>query len=197
MTSRPSTPAHLLTSSLLSSLTSSYQSIHHDQQSSHGMTSLPIQPWVMAECFAEYGKATAASEPVFLRLSRAEVARMKFECGGHSEQDGISAWWITVLLRVGADIQRIIFTVNVSLSSDFAKTVLQYRTLHRSHPSFPPNLPTLSANVAQMRSIPLDATSSATSIAKAIRDERNLLRDNPVIPLIGSQWLHTALNKLR
>ena len=67
------------------------------------------------ELFEAYSAAKEATEKVVLRLSRREVAAIKAEYGGHSDQDAISAWWIMLIDRTssGPRIQRAIYTVNV------------------------------------------------------------------------------------
>ncbi len=116
-----------------------------------------------------------------LRLSQLDVRSMKAEYGGQSDQDAISAWWSTLLKRAGGPIRRMIYSVNVSgvFRTPLNPSTARFTQItHRpNHPSFPPNLPILSANVAQMRSIELPSSSSA--ISQTIRDELNRLRDDP------------------
>lgn len=75
--------------------------------------------------------------------------------------------------------------VSVNLTVDSPK---QYRTFFPSHPSFPPTLPNLVANVAQMFSTPLPATAtlSLAPIALAVRAGLTSLRSDPEMAL---EWL--------
>ena len=59
--------------------------------------------------------------------------------------------------------------------------------VHPKHPSFPPNLPTLSSNVSHMRSI--SVPESTSDIAPAIRNELTSLRNDPTDTL---EWLSVA-----
>ena len=72
-----------------------------------------IQAWSLAESIVKYSEAASSSEMMVLRLSGAEIARIKTEHGGETDQDVISAWWTTLLMRAGAQIKRIVYTVNV------------------------------------------------------------------------------------
>jgi len=76
----------------------------------------------------------------------------------------------------------------------------QYRNFFPKHPNFPANLPTLSANVAQMRRMrlpPFDPLSplphSSLQIARSIRAELNVLRTQPDIAM---NWLSVPTHRL-
>jgi hypothetical protein len=66
-----------------------------------------------------YGEAIAASVPVLISLSRAELNALVREHTPEgteflSTQDILSAWWAGVLERAGYEVNKIIYTVNVS-----------------------------------------------------------------------------------
>lgn len=73
------------------------------------------------DTFAAYGEAATGSETMVIRLSRKEVAMVRMEFGGQSDQDAISAWWINLHERIGLRIRRAVYTVNVSPVIDCAK----------------------------------------------------------------------------
>ncbi|WVQ73504.1 hypothetical protein IAR50_003076 [Cryptococcus sp. DSM 104548] len=102
-----------------------------------------------------------------------------------SEADALSAWWISLMAKVGVDdVKSVIY-------------VCSYRNWSPTHhPSFPGNLPTLAGNVASMTNLPIPLSSSSTpaSIAKSIREGLTSLRDSPEDAL---KWLSTAGHHLR
>ncbi|WWD20678.1 hypothetical protein CI109_105154 [Kwoniella shandongensis] len=139
----------------------------------------------LADVGKAYVDAAENSEMVVIELTRAEIANLKAKYGRESgvrlsDQDVLSGWWVGLLERMGEKINTMIYVYN-------------YRHFCISHPSFPSTLPTMAANVAQMRfiSLPAHETTSLlpSSTAKLIRETIEKLRSDPDITL---PWLSNA-----
>ncbi|TYJ54509.1 hypothetical protein B9479_004833 [Cryptococcus floricola] len=137
--------------------------------------------------------ATAQSVPVVIELYRSELAflreKYQHDIGVKlSEQDALSAWWITLLRKVGVDVHRVMYTCN-------------YRNFSPSHPSFPATLPSLALNAVLSFHIPIPSSSPLCStpatpaeVAKAIREGLARLRDAPDEQLC---WISAGSYQLR
>jgi hypothetical protein len=85
-----------------------------------------------------YKQNNLDSDMVVVSLTRKELAGMVEEFRGLgngdslSSLDVISGWWIGVLQRTGVEIQRVIYTINVSLDEDEAES---NSTVHSTSPA--------------------------------------------------------------
>lgn len=123
------------------------------------------------------------------------------ETGWVSEQDGISSYWINLLRLCGEPILTVVNSINVcrpqsSGSQQLTSIPPQYRHHFPSDPRFPPNLPTLVANVAQMHAqkLPLESPASLSPIAVAIRSGLEHLKHNPAETL---EWLSCRAHRMQ
>ncbi|TYJ53391.1 hypothetical protein B9479_005991 [Cryptococcus floricola] len=126
-------------------------------------------PWkVFPEAINSYIADFMSSSRVALQFTKSELQVLKdqyqLESGVKiSTQDAISAWWATLLNKVGVDVKSIVY-------------FLDYRKWCIGHPSFPPNLPTLAAAVSQVSPIDISAASTPGQVAKTIREHISTLR---------------------
>ncbi|KAL7423881.1 hypothetical protein Q5752_001466 [Cryptotrichosporon argae] len=127
-----------------------------------------LKVWKAADAFNAYARTKAAVERVTWRLGPADVEGIRRDAKREedevmSTQDMISAWWASLIARAGHTVDRVVYTIN-------------YRGFHPS--VFPPDLRTLSANVTQMRAVPLAASAPRDTayISRAIRAAINDLR---------------------
>ena len=72
-----------------------------------------LQSWDPKEAFKIYGEAARDSEKITLCLTKRQIAKLREEFHARSDQDAISAWWISLMQRCGARLKRLIYTVNV------------------------------------------------------------------------------------
>ncbi|ODN76334.1 hypothetical protein L198_08110 [Cryptococcus wingfieldii CBS 7118] len=108
------------------------------------------------------------SSRVALQFTKPELQALRDQYQLDSElklstQDAISAWWATLLNKVGVDVKSIVY-------------FLDYRKWCIGHPSFPPNLPTLAAGVSQVSPIDISAASTPGQVAETIRKHISTLR---------------------
>jgi hypothetical protein len=152
-------------------------------------------------------EALAASEQVLISISRAELDTLvrEFTLEGAefvSTHDILSAWWVSILQRTGYQVKSLIYTINVStqIPMHAARWIfLQYRGFHRGTGFFPPNLPTLAGDVAQMLKVelptppgPLTKIETA-GVARAIRSALNEMRQDPQAII---DWLSSLAHRL-
>ncbi|TYJ53392.1 hypothetical protein B9479_005992 [Cryptococcus floricola] len=103
-----------------------------------------------------------------LHKSELQVLKDQYQLGAGvkvSIQDAISAWWATLLNKIGVDVQTIIY-------------VLEYRRWCIGHPSFPPNLPTLAAAVCSISPIDISTSPTPSLVAQSIREHITKLRSS-------------------
>ncbi|KAM0754464.1 hypothetical protein T439DRAFT_321506 [Meredithblackwellia eburnea MCA 4105] len=112
----------------------------------------------LPEAWGKFGAAAAQSEVVQVVFTADEVRLLKSLAKGAgedewvSEQDGLSSYWLNILRIIGEPVESAVHPIN-------------YRTHFPNSPLFPPNLPTLVANVAQMQRIALPAASFAEKLS--------------------------------
>ncbi|RSH82707.1 uncharacterized protein EHS24_007701 [Apiotrichum porosum] len=153
-----------------------------------------LNPLPLEEVGKGYGDAVTSSQMFTVTLTPEEVKHITSlkTPGEHlSDNDLIAGWWVSVLERAGQRVEYVVQTIN-------------YRSFHKDHPAFPRNLSTLGANVAQMRQIPLPASSAlgtntpnsnrrALTVARTVRAGMNQLRNDPELML---QWLSNAAHQI-
>ncbi|ODO00053.1 hypothetical protein I350_06677 [Cryptococcus amylolentus CBS 6273] len=120
------------------------------------------------EAINSYIADSMTSSRVALQFTKSELQVLRdqyqLESGVKlSTQDAISAWWATLLNKVGVDVKSLVY-------------VLDYRKWCIGHPSFPPNLPTLAAVIFQIYPIDISAASTPGQVAKTIREHISTLR---------------------
>ncbi|ODN75573.1 hypothetical protein L202_06700 [Cryptococcus amylolentus CBS 6039] len=135
--------------------------------------------------------AAAQSVPVIIELHRSELAflREKYQqdiAVKLSEQDALSAWWITLLKKVGVDVHRVMYALPQLLPIP---------------PLFPPILPSLAMHAVMPFHIPIPSSSSLCStpatpaeVAKTIREGLARLRASPDETL---RWISAGAYQMR
>ncbi|KAK8869574.1 hypothetical protein IAR55_000141 [Kwoniella newhampshirensis] len=155
-------------------LYSSWSSIGHDGQ----------------KRFEAFKHERETNERMTIEFNQGEIKKLKDvwmdkeKTGILSGQDVLSGWWIQLMERLGMKI-------------DLVEYVCSHRLFCVSHPSYPPDLPTLAANVSRVRTIALQPHQLAGldpgQIATLVRKAINELRSDPDITL---PWLSGAAHHL-
>ncbi|ORY88971.1 hypothetical protein BCR35DRAFT_189644 [Leucosporidium creatinivorum] len=142
------------------------------------------------EGWEKYTSSAASTEVVQLVFSHDEIkllqslARGKGEDEWVSEQDAMSSYFVNLLRLCGEEVESVVNSVN-------------YRTFFPSQPSFPPTLPDLVANVAQMLSQPLPSPTTPVSLAPIALSIRSGLTAIRADPDLAVEWLSCRAWRMR
>ncbi|KAI5477120.1 hypothetical protein MNV49_006848 [Pseudohyphozyma bogoriensis] len=145
----------------------------------------------LAEGWGIYGKTAQESEEVQVTFTAEEMKLFKSLARGEgedewvSEQDGLSSYWVNILRLCDVEVNGVINSIN-------------YRHHFPNHPRFPPNLPTLVANVAQMKTTPVPATPptslSLKPVALALRKDLEAIKADPEDTV---EWLSCRAHRMK